>query len=209
MDREKNKNKTNYSVICEQMIKDHCSGEQKPRLLLHVCCAPCSSSVVEYLSKHFRIELYYYNPNIHPESEYRRRYGEFEKLIDRAEFFDSVMLSEGDYDTDRFFETARGLEAEAEGGVRCEACIRLRMEESARVARERGFDFFTTTLSVSPHKNAAYINELGAALEGEYGVRYLYADFKKKNGYARSIELCKEYDVYRQNWCGCVFSARE
>jgi len=205
---QKNKNRINYGLICEQTLSELSKHKIKPRLLLHVCCAPCSSSVVEYLTSHFEIELYYYNPNIHPREEYLRRLGEFDKLIDGAEFFGGVTLSEGKYDTDRFFDIAEGLEGEREGGRRCEACIRLRLEETARRAREIGADFFTTTLSVSPHKNAAYINELGESLEREYGVRYLYADFKKKNGYARSIELCREFDVYRQDWCGCRFSMR-
>lgn len=206
---EKPKNKINYGLVCEQIIKECDSLQKKPSLLLHVCCAPCSSSVVEYLSSHFDTELYYYNPNIYPEEEYFHRLGEFEKLLKNAEFFKDVTLSAGEYDVERFYDVASGLEGEREGGIRCEACIRLRMEETARVARDRSFAFFTTTLSVSPHKNAAYINELGASLEREYGVRYLFADFKKKNGYARSIEICKEFDIYRQDWCGCRFSIRE
>lgn len=207
--QEKIQNRTNYGLICEQIINDLQKQNKKPRLFMHCCCAPCSSSVVEYLARYFDIELYYYNPNIYPGDEYDRRFGEFEKLLSQAPFFDGVTLSKGEYDDERFYSAIEGLESEREGGRRCEACIRLRMEETAQRAREAGAEFFATTLSVSPHKNAAYINRIGAELEKEYGVRYLYSDFKKKNGYARSIELCREYGIYRQDWCGCRFSIRE
>lgn len=177
-----------------------------PTLLLHACCAPCSSYVLEYLSQYFKITLFYYNPNISPEEEYRKRIGEVRRLLAELPVKYPVSLLEGKYDPQRFFETAKGRENEPEGGARCALCYELRLREAAREAKERGFDWFTTTLSVSPYKHAQTLNGIGAVLEQEYGVRYLYSDFKKRGGYQRSIELSHIYGLYRQNYCGCVFS---
>ncbi len=183
--------------------------EGRKNLLLHACCAPCSSYVLEYLTDFFDISLLYYNPNIFPESEYLKRVEQVKKLLSEMPLKSSVRLVEGRYDPKEFFELSKGLETVPEGGERCFKCYRLRLEEAAREAKKGGFDYFTTTLSISPHKNADKLNEIGEELEGQYGVKYLYADFKKKNGYKRSIELSRVYGLYRQDYCGCVFSKRQ
>lgn len=173
------------------------------RLLLHSCCGPCSSRCLETLKEKFAVTVLYYNPNITDRSEYEKRKGEQIRLLREtgwAEFLDC------DYDPAEFFAAAKGLEGEKEGGARCYRCYELRLAETARIAAEKGFAFFCTTLSVSPHKNAQWINEIGERFEKEYGVQWLYSDFKKQNGYLRSVELAKEYHLYRQNYCGCVFS---
>lgn len=180
-----------------------------PSLLLHSCCGPCSSYVLEVLSQHFNVTVLYFNPNIYPESEYKKRLAEQIKLIDGMPFKNPVCLMECDYDENEFLSAAQGFENEREGGARCEKCFRLRMEKTALLAKENGFDFFTTTLSVSPHKNAPLLNRIGEELSEKYGIKYLYGDFKKKEGYKRSIELSAQYDLYRQNYCGCRFSLRE
>lgn len=180
-----------------------------PTLFLHACCAPCSSYVLEYLSQYFEITVFFYNPNIFPQEEYDKRVKEIARLIGAMEFVHPVKLVEGHYDPQEFFEMAKGMEEIPEGGERCFRCYRQRMEESARLAAEGGFDYFTTTLSISPLKNAAKINEIGEELAQIYHVAHLPSDFKKKNGYKRSIELSHEYDLYRQNYCGCVYSKRE
>lgn len=179
-----------------------------PTLLLHSCCAPCSSYVLEYLSNYFKITVFYYNPNIYPESEYTKRILEQQMLISAMTFKYPVSFVAGSYDRKAFYEIAKGLEHVKEGGERCFKCYELRMREAAQIAKEGGFDYFTTTLSISPLKNADKLNEIGKKLEAEYGVSYLLSDFKKKNGYKRSIELSKEYGLYRQNYCGCEFSVR-
>ncbi len=188
-----------------------------PRLLLHSCCAPCSSYCMEYLREYFRITVFYYNPNITEQEEYRKRVQEEIRLIEaynhQAEEWEAggpakIEILEGDYDPSRFLDMARGLEDCGEGGERCFRCYELRLRESAETAKKLGFDYFTTTLTISPLKNAAKLNEIGEGLAEEYGVRWLPSDFKKRGGYQRSIELSKEYDLYRQNYCGCVFSKR-
>jgi len=194
--------KMNYQLEMEKIIN---TIEGKPRLFLHSCCAPCSSAVIERLAEHFELIIYYYNPNIEPEQEYKKRFQEQKRLIEEAGFAKGILIVEGEYDNSRFRELARGMEDAPEGGVRCRECIRLRMEDTAARAKENGCEFFTTTLSVSPHKNAEYINQIGIELEKEYSVKYLFADFKKKDGYKRSIALSKEYDLYRQEYCGCLF----
>ena len=181
-------------------------GGNAPSLLLHACCAPCSSYVLEYLSEFFRITVFYYNPNIAPEEEYRKRVSELRRLISEQPAKHPVSFAEGPYDPERFFALAKGRERDPEGGERCFACYALRLREAARYAKEHGFDRFSTTLTVSPYKNAGKLNEIGAELEKETGVPFLHSDFKKKNGYLRSIELSREYGLYRQNYCGCVFS---
>ena len=179
-------------------------GQKTPRLLLHSCCGPCSSYVLEYLSQYFSVTLFFYNPNIHPKEEYQKRLLTQKKLLSRAVYKNPVDFLEGEYDPDRFFEAAKGLEHCREGGERCTKCFELRLSKTAEQAKLGGFDFFATTLTVSPHKNALLINNIGKCFEG-----YLASDFKKKEGYKRSIILSKQYDLYRQSYCGCIFSKRE
>ena len=195
--------KINYQKKMEEQIA---SLTSKPTLLLQSCCGPCSSYVLEVLSRHFLVSVIYYNPNIYPEDEYYKRLGEQKKIIENMPTENEVKIFECGYDENEFLEFTKGLENEREGGARCTECFVLRLEKTARCAKENGFDFFTTTLSVSPHKNAQLLNEIGASLEEKYGVKYLFADFKKKEGYKRSIELSKQYGLYRQDYCGCRYS---
>lgn len=196
----------NYQKELEKLIDRLKKEDKVPTLLLHSCCAPCSSYVLEYLSNYFKTTIFYYNPNIYPESEYTKRILEQQTLIAKMETQHPVAFMAGNYDKDRFYEMARGLEHLKEGGERCFRCYELRLRESAEVAVKCGFDYFATTLSISPLKNAAKLNEIGMRLSKEYGVDYLPSDFKKKNGYKRSIELSKKYGLYRQDYCGCEFS---
>lgn len=196
----------NYQKELEKLIDRLKKEEKVPTLLLHSCCAPCSSYVLEYLSNYFEMTIFYYNPNIYPESEYTKRILEQQTLIAKMKTQYPVAFMAGSYDKDRFYEMARGMEHLKEGGERCFRCYELRLRESAEVARKCGFDYFATTLSISPLKNAAKLNEIGMRLSKEYGVDYLPSDFKKKNGYKRSIELSKKYGLYRQDYCGCEFS---
>ena len=175
-------------------------------LLLHSCCAPCSSYVLKYLSQYFKITLLYYNPNIFPEGEYRKRVAEQKRLIAAMPVKNPVAFIEGRYEPSEFYNAVKGYENVPEGGARCFICYELRMREAAKMAKEGGFDYFTTTLSISPLKNADKINEIGERIAAEYGVLHLPSDFKKKEGYKQSIELSKEYDLYRQNFCGCIYS---
>lgn len=199
----------NYQKELDILIKKIKSEEKVPRLLLHSCCAPCSSYVLEYLSNYFEITVLYYNPNIYPESEYTKRIWEQQKLIDELSVKHPVSFIAGPYDKELFYEMAQGLENVKEGGIRCFKCYELRLREAAKIAKEAEFDYFTTTLSISPLKNAQKLNEVGLKLAEEYKVSYLISDFKKKNGYKRSIELSKMYGLYRQDYCGCEFSMRE
>lgn len=180
-----------------------------PHLLLHACCAPCSSYCLEYLSSYFRITVFYYNPNITKAEEYRRRTQEIERLVREMKFENPVDLLEGTYDPGYFFDNVRGLEKEPEGGARCEKCFELRLKEAAKKASDIGAQYVTTTLTISPLKNAALLNEIGDRQASAYGVKYLFSDFKKRDGYKRSIELSKEYGLYRQDYCGCIFSEME
>lgn len=198
--------KVNYQKKLEAEIAAAGGGKT---LLLHSCCAPCSSYVIEYLSEFFDITLLYFNPNISPEAEYRKRVAEVKRLISEMPLKSEVKLIEGRYCPQLFFKAAEGMENLPEGGERCFKCYRLRLAEAAAAAKEKGFDYFTTTLSISPHKNAQKLNEIGEELEKEYGVKYLYADFKKRGGYKRSIELSHIYGLYRQNYCGCIYSKKE
>lgn len=202
-------NKRNYQRELEKILAEIEKSGQVPRLFLHSCCAPCSSYVLEYLSSYFQITDFFYNPNISPKEEYVKRAEELKHLIDEMPFVHKPVFLEGDYCPEEFFKMAKGLENVLEGGERCFRCYRMRMEEAARLAAEGGYDYFTTTLSISPLKNAQKINEIGEELEKIYGVKHLPSDFKKKNGYKRSTELSGEYGLYRQNYCGCVFSKRE
>ncbi|MCI9023891.1 MAG: epoxyqueuosine reductase QueH [Dorea sp.] len=199
----------NYQKELDKLIGRLGKEERVPSLLLHSCCAPCSSYVLEYLSNYFKITVFYYNPNIYPESEYTKRILEQQTLLSQMKTCHPVTFMAGNYDSDRFYEMAKGLEHVAEGGERCSKCYELRLREAAEVARKCGFDYFATTLSISPLKNAAKLNEIGMRLAKEYGVDYLPSDFKKKNGYKRSIELSKKYGLYRQDYCGCEFSVPE
>ncbi len=175
----------------------------RPGLLLHSCCGPCSSYVLEYLSKHFRLGLLYYDPNIQPEAEYELRLKNQRTVLERHP---DVALHEYGWRGEEYEAAVRGLEAEPEGGARCTACFRLRLEETARLARELGYEYFCTTLSVSPHKDAERLNRIGMELAEKYGVKWLPSDFKKREGYKRSIELSREYGLYRQDYCGCLYS---
>ncbi len=199
----------NYQKELDYIIEKLAEESRRPKLLIHSCCAPCSSYVLEYLSKYFEITIFYYNPNIYPEQEYIRRVEEQKQLIQAMPLFSQVHFQQGDYLPQQYYQAIKGLEGEPEGGDRCFVCYELRLREAAGFAKEGGFDYFTTTLSISPHKNAEKLNEIGNKLATEFGVSYLPSDFKKKNGYKRSIELSKEYDLYRQDYCGCVFSLRE
>lgn len=199
----------NYQKELEKLIERNEREGKVPRLFLHACCAPCSSYVLEYLSSFFSITVFFYNPNISPKEEYEKRVEEIRRLIGEMKFLHPVTLVEGIYRPEEFFEMAKGLEQVPEGGERCFKCYRLRMEEAAKLAKEGGYDYFTTTLSISPLKNAGKINEIGQELELIYEVKHLPSDFKKKEGYKRSIELSHEYGLYRQDYCGCVFSRRE
>ncbi len=198
----------NYQKELDQLIEQLVKSGAPKKLLIHSCCAPCSSYVLEYLSRYFEITIFYYNPNIYPEEEYNRRVEEQQRLILEIPKGFPVTFLQGNYEPKDFYEYVKGYEEEPEGGQRCFRCYRMRLREAAVMAKEGGYDYFTTTLSISPHKNADQLNEIGIELASEYGVRYLPSDFKKKNGYRRSIELSKEYDLYRQDYCGCVFSKR-
>lgn len=201
--------KENYQKSMELLIEKEALRHRVPTLLLHACCAPCSSSVLERLSSFFEITIYYYNPNISPYEEYGKRIREIERFIKDFPAVHPIHFLEGKYDNNRFEDIARGLEKEKEGGARCSKCYYLRLEDTARVAKQHNFDYFTTTLSVSPYKNADKLNQIGRFLEKEYDVLYLVSDFKKKDGYKRSIELSREYNLYRQDYCGCIYSKRE
>lgn len=200
-------NKINYQKVMEKIIDETCIKENKvPKLLLHSCCGPCSTYCIQVLSEYFDVTVFYYNPNIYPPEEYRLRADEQNRFISEFPTRNPVKFVEGAYDTDRFYAMAKGLEKVEEGGERCFKCYELRLRESAEYAKNNGFDFFTTTLSISPLKNADKLNEIGQKLSEEYGVSYLFSDFKKKEGYKISTELSAEYGMYRQNYCGCVFS---
>lgn len=199
---------TNYQKQLDQILQRVKKEGTRPTLLLHACCAPCSSYVLEYLHSYFMILLFYYNPNIYPEEEYQKRVEELRRFVKDAGYEEEILFIEGPYEPERFFAMARGMEDLPERGARCHACYELRMEEAAREAGKRHADYFTTTLSISPHKNAGWINEIGERLSAKYGVPHLPSDFKKKSGYLRSIELSDEYGLYRQNYCGCVYSKK-
>ncbi|MFA5658212.1 MAG: epoxyqueuosine reductase QueH [Oscillospiraceae bacterium] len=196
----------NYQRELDRLLIGLSAEDYVPSLMLHSCCAACSSYVLEYLSDFFKITVFYYNPNIFPAEEYEKRLDDQIKLISRLKTKNSVSFIAGSYIPDVFFNQSRGLEHEKEGGERCFRCYTLRLEETAKYAKENSFDYFTTTLSISPYKNAEKLNEIGKELSQKYGVSYLSSDFKKKNGYKRSIELSKEYELYRQDYCGCVYS---
>lgn len=200
-------NKINYQKELDRIIEKN--GDTKPRLLLHSCCAPCSSYVLEYLSAYFDITVFYFNPNISPESEYVKRVNEVKRLIAEMPSCSQVRFMEGRYEPQEFYSCAKGLEDEPEGGERCLKCFRLRLKEATRAAKEINADYVCTTLTISPLKNAENLNRIGEEEAESLGIKWLPSDFKKKNGYKRSIELSDEYNLFRQNYCGCVFSKRD
>lgn len=200
-------NRINYQLEMEKVLASLPAGA-KPKLLLHACCAPCSSAVLERLREHFSITILYYNPNIYPPQEYHRREQELERFLQDAGM-SGISLIELPYAPQEFYTAVKGLEAEPERGERCTVCYRLRMEQAARYAAAHGFDWFTTTLSISPVKDPVRINQIGQELAQKYGVAHLPSEFRKKNGYKRSLELSAEYGLYRQDYCGCVFSVRQ
>lgn len=208
MTGEKGMNQRNYQRELDGIIKKQEEEGTVPSLLLHSCCAPCSSYVLEYLSQYFKITAYYYNPNIFPAEEYVKRVKEQRSLIDRMEFKHPVYLVSGTYEPEEFHQVVKGLEKEPEGGARCMKCYEMRLREAAKVAKAGGYDYFTTTLTISPLKSAQKLNEIGEAMGAEYGVKFLPSDFKKREGYKRSTALSEEYGLYRQNYCGCVYSIR-
>ena len=197
-------NKINYQKELDK-ITDSLNGDV-PKLFLHSCCAPCSSYTLEYLSNYFDITVYYFNPNISPKAEFDKRYAEQKRLIEALPSKHTIKLVCGEYDYNDFLKIAKGYENVPEGGERCFRCYRMRLESTAKLAKEQGFDYFCTTLSISPLKNSQKINEIGYEVAEKYGIKWLPSDFKKKEGYKRSIELTREYQLYRQNFCGCVFS---
>jgi len=195
----------NYDYLMEEDMKNISEGS---KLLLHACCAPCSSAVLERLSSYFQITIFYYNPNITEEDEYQKRIQELKRFVSMYQTKYKIDILEGKYEPEKWWEISKGLENEPERGKRCYKCYELRLEETAKVAEEFNFPYFCTTLTLSPHKNANWINEIGEKLDQNYKPHYLYSDFKKKNGYKRSIELSKEYNLYRQDYCGCIFSKK-
>ena len=196
----------NFDKLLEEIIIKHSNNNEIPKVLMHSCCAPCSSYVIEYLSNYFYLTIFYYNPNISPREEYEKRKSEQIRLINSMDTKYKVNIIDCDYDNDIYEKNIKGLELEPERGRRCDVCFRLRLEKTALKALEMGYDYFGTTLSVSPYKNALVLNEIGLGLEEKLGIKFLVSDFKKRNGYKRSIELSREYDLYRQNYCGCKYS---
>ncbi len=197
--------KTNYDRLMLEEIASLPPGV-RPRLLLHSCCGPCSGATLEKLCAHFDVTLFYYNPNIAPYAEYRRRADEQKRLLQELPF--EVPMIEGPWDDRAYYEAVRGLEDEPEGGARCVMCFRLRLNATAKAAAEGNFDYFTTTLTISPHKNADAVNREGALAGEKHGVRYLPTDLKKRDGYLRSLQISREHNLYRQNYCGCAYSLR-
>ena len=197
--------KINYQLETDKIIKS-ITENYVPTLLLHSCCAPCSSYVIEYLSDFFNITVLYYNPNIDTSEEYEKRAKEQQRLIENMKFKNKVSCIVEEYKPEEFYNRVKGLEKEPEGGLRCVECFKLRLEKTASLAKEKGFDYFTTTLTISPLKNSQILNEIGKEMAEKYEVNYLFSDFKKKSGYLRSCELSEQYGLYRQNFCGCVFS---
>lgn len=198
--------KTNYRALFEQQLNNAASSPKRPTLLLHACCAPCSSYVIEYLNELFDITLFFYNPNISPESEYTFRAGELKRLLSEMPLKKTISLIVPPYAPAPFENMSKGKEDQPERGARCTGCYTLRLEKTFEEANANGFDYFSTTLSISPHKDAVRLNDIGQALSANGNTQWLFSDFKKNNGYKRSIELSKKYGLYRQNYCGCIFS---
>lgn len=201
------KNKINYDIKMHEIVDN--LGDKVPRLLLHSCCAPCSSHVLSELTPYFDITILYYNPNIEPRDEYEKRKAELTNFIKVCDKKHKIDIIDCDYDNDIYKNMVKGMEDLAEGGLRCFKCYDLRLHKTAQIAKQMGFDYFGTTLTVSPFKNSQKLNEIGEELSKEFDIPYLYSDFKKHNGYKHSIELSKEYNLYRQDYCGCVYSKRD
>lgn len=197
----------NYFKLYTEELNTIKNLEKKPRLLLHACCAPCASAVLEKLKDYFEITLFFYNPNISPESEFNARLKELEKLIELMDYKDIKIIAPK-YESEEFFDIAKGRELYPEGHRRCKDCYKLRLKKTFVYARENNFQYVSTTLSISPHKNSKWLNEIGLSLEKEFGIKYLVSDFKKENGYKRSCELSEQFGLYRQDYCGCIFSKR-
>ena len=200
-------NRINYELEMQRTIARLQAAGQRPALLLHACCAPCSSATLERLAAHFDLTVLYYNPNIYPPAEYRRREAELERFVQQAGY--RLPVVELPYDPQEFYTAVQGLEAEPERGARCTVCYRLRLEQAARYAAAHGFGWFTTTLSISPMKDPVRLNTIGCELGERYGVQYLQSEFRKKDGYKRSLVLSEQYGLYRQEYCGCAFSKAE
>lgn len=198
--------KINYQLELDTILDEIVRSGKTPSLLLHSCCAPCSSYVLEYLTKYFKVTVFYYNPNIYPSAEFEKRRDEQARLIRAADYPNPVELIVPEYDQQEFYSAAASYENEREGGLRCSQCFALRLSRTAKEAKALGFDMFSTTLTVSPHKNAQIINPIGLEIGEKIGIPFLVSDFKKRNGYKRSIELSEKYGLYRQNWCGCRFA---
>jgi hypothetical protein len=196
----------NYQLKLDSIL-ENLNGTKK--LLMHACCAPCSSYCIEYLSNYFEITILYYNPNIYPDSEYQRRLNELKEFLPKRTYKNKVSLVEDTYNQEEYNNSIKGLEELGEKSKRCYECYKLRMERAAKYAKEHNYDYFTTTLSISPYKISKWINEIGEELSNKYDIDYLYADFKKRNGYKRSLELSKEYNLYRQDYCGCIYSKEQ
>ena len=196
----------NYQLELEKTLNVISTLEKKPSLLLHACCGPCSSYVLEYLNSYFDITILYYNPNIYPDTEYYRRKNELKKFLEEFELAASINIIEDNYDQNEYDMAIKGKEYLGEKSSRCYSCYEFRLERTAKYAKENNYDYFTTTLSISPYKVSSWINEIGSILESKYDIKYLYADFKKKNGYKRSLELSNIYGLYRQDYCGCKYS---
>ena len=201
-----NKQNVNYGLMLDNRLKELEKSGERPLLLLHACCAPCSSHTLTVLDRYFRIMLYFCNPNIAPQEEFDFRLAELKRLV--CEMGLDIPVIEEEYDSAPFYELAKGLEELPERGERCKKCIAFRLRKAGAKAKELGCEMFTTTLTISPHKDCAFINECGAQIQDECGVPYLFSDFKKHDGYKHSIELSKQYGLYRQNYCGCVYSKR-
>lgn len=198
--------KINYQLEFDKIIEEVKKLPIKPKILLHSCCGPCSTAVIEQLLPYFSITIFYYNPNVEPLDEYNHRKAEQLRLLKELNQENKIDFLDCDYDNPKYHQTVKGLEEEKEGGARCNVCFHLRMYETAKKAQAKQFDYFGTTLTVSPHKNSQIINAIGAKIEKELNIKYLYADFKKRSGYLRSIELAKKYDLYRQDYCGCLYA---
>ncbi len=198
----------NYYLLFEKQIENIKEKKYIPSLLLHSCCAPCSSQVITSLTNYFDITILYYNPNIYPEEEYLKRKKEQIKLINEINNINKLEIIDCDYDNDIYEQEIKGLENEQEGGSRCYKCFNLRLNKTAQIAKENNYDFFSTTLTISPYKNSKLINIIGKDLEKKYNITWLYSDHKKRDGYKKSIELSKKYNLYRQNYCGCIYSKR-
>ena len=201
--------KINYYIEMQREIDRIKKDGRRPKLALHACCAPCSAAVLEQLADIFDITVFFYNPNISPESEFRHRLEEQIRLVNEMLPGRGISVAEGEYDAEEFYRRVKGHEKDREGGERCGICFEMRLRRTAEFAKANGMDYFTTTLSISPLKDAQRLNALGGGLAGEYGVKYLFSDFKKKEGYKRSCTLSAEYGLYRQDFCGCVFSKME